>query len=205
MNSWQPRDPRLLGVEFLPASGSSEEFLYPDVYVLPRTMTADALVDEFVRNFSLHLTIDLHEGFTTKGLDLYQAVTLASIVQREAVVEEERAQIASVFYNRLRSDMKLDSDPTVQYALGFDPLQVTWWTNPLSLEDLQFNSPYNTYIYTGLPPGPMAKSLPERLTGNRISGGNTLLLLPRTLRQLRPARLFNHVRRTFAKRLPVVC
>jgi UPF0755 protein len=144
------------GLDFLPASASTEGFLYPGVYVLPRETTAEALVDEFLRNFSLHLTIDLREGFTRQGLDVYQAVTLASIVQREAVVEDERAQIASVFHNRLRVGMKLDSDPTVQYALGFDLAQGTWWTNPLSAAHLQIDSPYNTYIYTGLPPSPIA-------------------------------------------------
>lgn len=144
------------GLDFLPASVSTEGFLYPDVYLLPRTTTAEELVGEFLQNFSLHLTTKMREGFARQGLDVYQAVTLASIVQREAVVEDERAQIASVFYNRLRADMKLESDPTVQYALGYDATQSTWWTNPLSAADLQFDSPYNTYIYTGLPPGPIA-------------------------------------------------
>jgi UPF0755 protein len=144
------------GLDFLSAAVSTEGFLYPDVYVLPRTMTAAELVEEFLGNFSLHLTPDMHEGFARQGLDVYQAVTLASIVQREAVVVDERAQIASVFYNRLRSGMKLDTDPTVQYALGFNTAQGTWWTNPLSAADLQIDSPYNTYIYSGLPPGPIA-------------------------------------------------
>ena len=144
------------GLDFLPAFVSTEGFLYPDVYVLPRTTTAEVLVEEFLRNFSLHLTIDMREGFARQGLDVYQAVTLASIVQREAVVADEQAQIASVFHNRLRVGMKLDSDPTVQYALGFNATQGTWWTNPLSGADLKFDSPYNTYIYPGLPPGPIA-------------------------------------------------
>ena len=144
------------GLDYLLATASTEGFLYPDVYILPRTLTANALVDEFLRNFSLHLTIDLREGFTRQGLDVYQAVTLASIVQREAVVADERAQIASVFLNRLRADMKLDTDPSVQYALGYNAAQGTWWTNPLSAADLQFDSPYNTYLYAGLPPGPIA-------------------------------------------------
>ena len=144
------------GLDFLPASASTEGFLYPDTYILPRETNADALVDEFLRNFSLHLTIDLRDGINRQGLDVYQAVTLASIVQREAVVPDEWAQIASVFYNRLRSGMKLDSDPTVQYAIGFDASRATWWVNPLTLDHLKFDSPYNTYIYTGLPPGPIA-------------------------------------------------
>lgn len=144
------------GLEFIPASVSTEGFLYPDTYILSRETTADDLVQELLRNFSLHLTTDLREGFARQGLDVYEAVTLASIVQREAVVAEERAQIASVFYNRLQAGMKLDTDPTVQYALGYNSSQGTWWTNPLSAADLQIDSPYNTYIYAGLPPGPIA-------------------------------------------------
>ena len=144
------------GLNFLPASISTEGFLYPDVYILPRETTATALLQEFLRNFSLHLTLDLQEGFSRQNLDTYQAVTLASIVQREAIVADEQAQIASVFFNRLRIGIKLDTDPTVQYALGYNTAQGTWWTNPLSAADLQIDSPYNTYIYSGLPPGPIA-------------------------------------------------
>jgi len=143
-------------LDYLPASVSTEGFLYPDIYILPRTITAEQLVGEFLRNFSRYLTVDLREGFTRQGLDVYQAVTLASIVQREAVVADERAQIASVFLNRLSTGMKLDTDPTVQYALGYNTIQDTWWTNPLSTADLQIDSPYNTYLYAGLPPGPIA-------------------------------------------------
>jgi UPF0755 protein len=144
------------GLDFLPASVSTEGFLYPDTYILPRETRAEELVKEFLRNFSLHLTIDLREGFARQGLDVYQAVTLASMVQREGVVLDEQAQIASVFLNRLGEGTKLDSDPTVQYALGYDSLKGIWWTNPLSAADLQIDSPYNTYLYSGLPPGPIA-------------------------------------------------
>jgi len=144
------------GLGFLPASVSTEGFLYPDIYILPRETTAQQLVGEFLRNFGLHLTTDLREGFARQGLDTFQAVTLASIVQREAVIPEEQPQIASVFINRLNVGMKLDSDPTTQYALGYNPIQGTWWSNPLSATDLQVDSPYNTYLYAGLPPGPIA-------------------------------------------------
>jgi len=64
--------------------------------------------------------------------------------------------IASVFLNRMAINMKLDSDPTVQYAAGYQEGRGGWWTNPLSLADLQIDSPYNTYIYNGLPPGPIS-------------------------------------------------
>ena len=148
-------------MDYLPSSSSTEGFLYPDAYILSRDTTADMLVKEFLRNFDLHLTIELREGFAKQGLDIYQAITLASIVQKEAVVPEEGALVASVFYNRLNLGMKLDTDPTVQYSLGYNSEQATWWTNPLSAGDLQIDSPYNTYLYPGLPPGPISNpSLP---------------------------------------------
>jgi UPF0755 protein len=142
--------------DFLSSAQTSEGFLYPDSYIFPRETTANELVHELVRNFGLRLSPDLQNGFEEQGLSVYQAVTLASMVQREAVHEEEGPLIASVYLNRLRIGMKLDADPTVQYAIGYNFLQQTWWTNPLTLLDLQLNSPYNTYIYTGLPPTPIS-------------------------------------------------
>lgn len=143
------------GYAFLTGATTVEGFLYPDTYVLPRTTTVDQLIEALVRNFSLHLGVDLQEGFARQGLTVYQAVTLASIVQREAVHQEEAPMIASVYINRLKIGMKLDADPTVQYALGYNLLQQTWWTNPLSLDDLKTASPFNTYQYDGLPPSPI--------------------------------------------------
>ena len=142
--------------DFLAGANSAEGFLFPDSYILSRTNSAENIINEFIRNFALHLTPDLVNGFDKQGLTVYQAVTLASIVQREAVHDEELSMIASVYLNRLNIGMKLDADPTIQYAVGFNSIQNTWWTNPLSADDLQFNSPYNTYIYTDLPPTPIS-------------------------------------------------
>jgi UPF0755 protein len=139
----------------LPPHATLEGFFFPDTYELTRTLTLEDFIRVSLDNFQAHLTPDLVSGFKDQGLDIYSAVTLASIVEREAVVDDEMPLIASVFYNRLAAGMKLDSDPTVQYALGFNQAQATWWTNPLSLDDLRSNSPYNTYIYPGLPPGPI--------------------------------------------------
>ena len=83
-------------------------------------------------------------------------MTLASIVERESIQDEEAPQIASVYLNRLNIGMKLDADPTVQYALGFNPVQNTWRTNPLSATDLHVASSYNTYENAGLPPSPIS-------------------------------------------------
>lgn len=144
------------GYDFLDGAASAEGFLFPDSYIFPRTMTAEELVRELVRHFALRLSRDLELAYQKQGLTVYQAVTLASIVQREAVQTEEAPLIASVYLNRLRIGMKLEADPTVQYALGYNALQNTWWTNPLSAADLQFDSPFNTYVYGGLPPAPIS-------------------------------------------------
>ncbi|TLN09922.1 endolytic transglycosylase MltG, partial [bacterium] len=137
-------------------SGSSlEGFLAPGEYLLRRDISVENLVQTFVDRFVNELTPDVRAGFERQGLTLQQAVTLASIVEKEGVVDDERSMIASVFYNRLQDGMKLDSDPTVQYALGYNLSQQTWWTNPLSASDLQFTSSFNTYLNTGLPPHPI--------------------------------------------------
>jgi UPF0755 protein len=138
------------------ADDSLEGYLLPGSYTLPRESTINDLLPQILMNFDTQVSPELRSGFSTQGLNLCQAVTLASIVQREAMVEEEMPIIASVFYNRLNSGAVLASDPTVQYVLGYNQSQGTWWTNPLSLQDLKVDSPYNTYIYAGLPPGPIS-------------------------------------------------
>lgn len=140
----------------LPAGASLEGFLFPSSYTVDRTINAQEFVTELVENFANQLGAELRQGFERQGLSLFQAVSLASIVQREAIVEEEMPMIASVFLNRLSAGIKLDADPTVQYAVGFNAEQNTWWTVPLSAADLAISSPYNTYQNLGLPPGPIA-------------------------------------------------
>lgn len=134
---------------------SYEGFLFPGQYVFHRNITAGDFVVSLTHRFQSELTPELTEGFTNHGLTIYQAVTLASIIQREAVKDEEKPIIASVFLNRLNSSMSLQSDPTVQYALGYNS-NWGWWKSPLSLDDLQTDSTYNTYIIAGLPPSPIS-------------------------------------------------
>ncbi|MFC1878748.1 endolytic transglycosylase MltG [Chloroflexota bacterium] len=151
----QPLWPNSLQDE-LPSDATLEGFLYPDRYLLSRQISAEALISTLLQNFEIKVTYELRQGFERQGLTLFEAVTLASIVEREAILDDEMPLIASVFFNRLALSMRLDTDPTVQYALGYNQAQKTWWTNPLSLADLQFVSPYNTYLNAGLPPGPIA-------------------------------------------------
>ena len=142
--------------DFLGNASTTEGFLFPDSYIVPRGVTADDFVNGLLRNFALHLAPDIKNQFQRQGLTVYQAVTLASVVEREAVQDEEKPLIASVYLNRYKINMKLDADPTVQYALGYSLINQSWWTSPLSLIDLQVNSPYNTYVNAGLPPTPIA-------------------------------------------------
>jgi UPF0755 protein len=139
-----------------PPSASLEGFLLPGSYQVRRGTSAEDFVLILLQAFDEQVDNELRRGFERHGLSLFQAVTLASIVERESVIEDEMPIIASVFYNRLAAGLKLDTDPSVQYALGYNSAQKTWWTNPLSRTDLQFDSPYNTYLYPGLPPGPIA-------------------------------------------------
>ena len=149
--------------DFLAGATTTEGFLFPASYIVPRGVTVDIFVNGLLRNFALHLTPDMTHEYEQAGLTIYQAVTLASLVEREAVKDEEKPLIASVYLNRYKINMKLDADPTVQYALGYSIINQSWWTSPLTLIDLQVNSPYNTYINTGLPPTPIASPSMEAL------------------------------------------
>jgi UPF0755 protein len=135
-------------------AGDLEGFLFPDTYHLDPRGSADEVAAEMVGTLERRLSPDLLAGFTEQGLTPFEAVTLASIVEREAAVPSERPLIASVFLNRLRLEIPLQADPTVQFAVG--RTEGGWWKAPLTAEDLRFDSPYNTYVVGGLPPGPIA-------------------------------------------------
>lgn len=142
-----------------PAGASLEGYLFPDTYELPANRDAADLLTRQLDTFAGRV-LPLIEEAQTSGrvnLTLHEILTLASIVEREAVVPEERPTIASVYLNRLANGIKLDADPTVQYAIGYQPENGQWWKTPVTLEEYSaVDSPYNTYLYPGLPPGPIA-------------------------------------------------
>jgi UPF0755 protein len=131
---------------------SLEGYLFPGEYLVDRNIKTIDFIQLFLKAFLENLSDEYLNAIKEKGLTLNQAIIIASMVEREAVISEEMPLIASVFLNRFLIGMKFDSDPTVQYAVGYNINQATWWTNPLSLNDLQFDSPFNTYLYNGLPP-----------------------------------------------------
>src|SRR5215212_3803355 len=126
-----------------------EGYLFPDTYAFPDGTRARDAILEMVKRFEREWRPEWTAELTKVGLTRDQAVTLASIVEREARVPAERPVIAAVYLNRLHNKMLLQADPTVQYARGKH-------TPRLLLKDLEIDSPYNTYKYTGLPPGPIA-------------------------------------------------
>lgn len=134
-----------LGIE----APSLEGYLFPDTYHFFKGLTAEEMLARMVRRLRAKLTDDLRAQAAARGLTLHQLLTLASIIEREAVVPDEMPVISAVFWNRVRRQMPLQADPTVRYALGKD-------RQALTREDLQVDSPFNTYRYSGFPPGPIA-------------------------------------------------
>lgn len=138
----------------IPAGASLEGFLFPATYEVGIAATAADFRDQMLEAFSRNLGQTLEAEALAQGWTIYEVLTVAAIVEREAVIVEERPQIAAVYLNRYRIGQKLDADPTVQYGIG-NIRDGNWWP-VLSLADYQFDHPYNTYTRVGLPPGPIA-------------------------------------------------
>lgn len=132
---------------------ANEGYLFPDTYLIPRGADADTVIkvlrDTFETKFS---TLDISKTNFSKN----QIVIIASLIEREAKHDEDRAMVASVILNRLSLGMKLDIDATIQYALGYQQTDKRWWKKSLTLEDIKLDSPYNTYRIQGLPPTPIS-------------------------------------------------
>jgi UPF0755 protein len=151
-----PNSPRANAYDFLDdlAPGASlEGYLFPDTYLLRPDATASDILDKLLSNFQARLPPDYRTQVAARGLTLHQAITLASLIEREAVVGDERPLIASVIYNRLAVGQLLEIDAAVQYALGQPG---NWWPRLAGLDLRGIQSPYNTYAVPGLPPGPIA-------------------------------------------------
>jgi len=135
-----------------PVARNLEGYLFPDTYAMPRHATAPQLVARMVDGFQKVLTPTLRAAADARGLSVRELVTLASIVEKETAKPEERPLVAAVYGNRLKIGMALQCDPTVIYALQ----RAGRYNGNLTRADLQWDSPYNTYRYPGLPPGPIA-------------------------------------------------
>jgi len=133
-------------------ASSLEGYLYPTTYRFPRKVAPDEIARTLVGQFKRVFDEERRAGAAKLGLTPREVVTLASVIEKETGLAEERPLIASVFWNRLRIGMPLQSDPTIIYALEL----AGRFDGNLRRTDLELDSPYNTYRFPGLPPGPIA-------------------------------------------------
>lgn len=141
-----------------PADASYEGFMFPNTYDIPADADAQTVIDILLTQFDQQYTSSMRKNTQESGMSIYEVVTLASIVEREAAVEGERTVIARLYLNRLDQAMPLQADPTVQYVVGTTD---DWWptlNGNLLQQALDSGSLYDTYneSVTGLPPGPIA-------------------------------------------------
>jgi len=134
---------------------AQEGELFPDTYLIPVGADEEKILSILNRNFQKKFSDYLKTKATNNGLTQKEVLTLASIVEREARSKEERPVIAGILIKRWREGLSIAADATIQYALGYSNEEKSWWRKNLTEEDLKINSPYNTRIKTGLPPGPI--------------------------------------------------
>ncbi|HET9480491.1 MAG TPA: endolytic transglycosylase MltG [Candidatus Polarisedimenticolia bacterium] len=144
------RDPSPIA-DLDPRAADLEGYLFPDTYFFARGVSAERIVHEMISRFRKEMTQEKLDRGEALGLNVRQVVTLASLVEEEARLDEERTRISAVFHNRLKSRMLLQCDPTVVYAL----IREGRYRGDIYRSDLAFRSPYNTYVHAGLPPGPI--------------------------------------------------
>jgi len=147
------------GDEFLRLAKSrgAEGYLFPSTYFFEDNTPPETVLSVMRRQFDKQVA-PLLKAANNRSLSEKELLTIASIVEREAVMDSERPLIAAVYLNRVKLGMALEADPTVQYALGWNEKERSWWEKGLSLKDLKYDSSYNTYRYRGIPPGPICSA-----------------------------------------------
>lgn len=147
-------DPALTAWTGRPPGASLEGYLFPDSYVLPPQLTPAGLREVLVQQLLAQFTSQMLADAAAQGFSIHRVLTLAAIVERESLHDDEDVRIAGVFRRRLALGMKLEADPTVQYPLA--PQSGTWWPQITAAHYHSVLSPWNTYLHEGLPPGPIA-------------------------------------------------
>ncbi len=142
-------NPDILGQYAIPNT-TAEGYLYPETYFFAQKTSAEAMVNAMLQRFETVFTDDMEKRANEIGFSRHEAVTLASIVEKETGNADEYPIIASVFHNRLKKGMRLESDPTVIYGVGDD------YDGDITRKHLKTATPYNTYVISGIPPGPIA-------------------------------------------------
>lgn len=149
---------------------AKEGYMFPDTYLFPKEATVSYIADTLKKTFNNRFTDDLRSRIRSQGLSEAQGVILASLVEREGRSDKVRTEIAGIMLKRLNMGMKLDLDATVQYIVGYQPAEKSWWKRHISREDKAIQSLYNTYASPGLPPAPICN--PSLASLNAVANAN---------------------------------
>jgi UPF0755 protein len=152
---------------------SLEGFLFPDTYQINSDEPAQDIIQKMLDNFDAKFTPQMRDRAKEMNLSIYQVLTFASLIEREAAVSEERPVIADVFLNRYEAGINMESDPTVRYVLG-KTKDGNWWAAPTAKELEDTDSPYNTYKHL-LPPGPICNPSLDSIQAVLTPGGTNYL------------------------------
>jgi len=137
-----------------------EGYLFPDTYMIPKDASVEKIITILTTNFNKKFSSDLEKAALAKGIDKHSVVILASLIEREVKDEKDRPIVAEILLKRLAKNWPLQVDATVQYAIANErcskqTIDCDWWPKKMSNKDLNIDSPYNTYLNRGLPPGPI--------------------------------------------------
>lgn len=139
--------------EFLAVA--KQGYMFPDTYLFNKKATASTVASTLRANFDDKYSDDLQNKIHSLGLTSNEGVILASIVEREARTDQIRVAVASILLNRLKINMGLNADSTLQYALGYSQKEKSWWRKTITKADKEIDSPFNSYTHVGLPPSPI--------------------------------------------------
>ncbi len=134
---------------------AEEGYLFPDTYLIPKDADAEMIINILKKNYYQKVNKDIIESANRKGLDEKELIILASIIEKEAKLKEDKIKVASILLKRLKNDWPLQVDATIQYALGYQVNEKTWWKKYLTYNDLKIDSVFNSYENKGLPPKPI--------------------------------------------------
>jgi UPF0755 protein len=163
-------EPHFLARWGLPPQGL-EGYVYPDTYHFSWLASPEEIVGQLVARLYTALSPDLYRRAATLGLSMHEVLTLASLIEKETAVAEERTLVSAVFHNRLRKRMPLQCDPTVIYGL----IRLDQFDGNLTRQHLRTPTAYNTYLLPGLPPGPIASPGIESIRAALHPAENTYL------------------------------
>jgi UPF0755 protein len=158
-------------IEFI--KQAREGYLFPDTYLIPKNANVKDIINILEKNYHLRYQQALVTQPKKNDLSDKEILILASLVEKEARLKQDKNEVAKIIYKRLKNNWRLDLDATVQYALGYSTQERSWWKKNLTQEDLAINSLYNTYKVTGLPPGPICNPGIDSLQAAAAADENT--------------------------------